>query len=117
MIILPQDQINRMVPIIDHLYKCQGCRSDSQTVGGIKKAYNLTEAEYQMCMDLAMPTFRAGNGKDYWKFKYKSLKKEILRTMSPEMREKPNELIGIIEDIVTRESRSLKNHNEYEEGG
>lgn len=75
MIVLPQDQIDKMKEIMDYLFKYQALT----TVGEVKKRYNLTNEEYEMIYDLCMPLIRENGVKKYWAVKYKSFVEELKR--------------------------------------
>ena len=57
MTVLTGDERDRVVQIIEYITKYK----TSATVGDIKKKFNLTKEEYDMCMDLAMPSIRHSN--------------------------------------------------------
>ena len=73
MIVLPQDQIDRMKEIMDYLLKYQ----TGITVGEVKRKYNLTSEEYEMIYDLCMPLIRESGVKKYWAIKYQSFIREL----------------------------------------
>lgn len=75
MIVLPQDQIDKMKEIMDYLFKYQALTS----VASIKKKFNLTNEEYDMIYDLCMPLIRESGVKKYWAVKYKSFMEELKR--------------------------------------
>jgi len=72
MIVLPQDQIDRMVEIMDMLLKYP-----LMTVEDIKKRYKLSSEEYEMIFDLCMPLIRETNVKKYWTLKYQAFIREL----------------------------------------
>lgn len=57
MTVLTGDERDQVVQIIEYITKYK----TSATVGDIKKKFNLTKEEYDMCMDLAMPSIRHSN--------------------------------------------------------
>lgn len=74
MIVLPQDQIDRMSEIMDDILRNT---SEVYTVKYFKKKYKLSSAEYDMIYDLTMPLIREINIKRYWRAKYSSLVRRI----------------------------------------
>lgn len=75
MIVLPQDQIDKMKEIMDYLFKYQALVS----VASVKQKFNLTNEEYDMIYDLCMPLIRESGVKKYWAVKYKSFMEELKR--------------------------------------
>lgn len=75
MIVLPQDQIDKMKEIMDYLFKYQALT----TVSEVKRRFNLTNEEYEMIYDLCMPLIRENGVKKYWAIKYQSFVQELKR--------------------------------------
>lgn len=73
MIVIPQDQIDIMVKIIDHITK----HPYGKTVAWYKEHYNLTDEEYEMIFDLTMPFIRSNGARSYWRERYKNLMKDL----------------------------------------
>lgn len=73
MIVLPQDQIDKMKEIMDYLFKYQALT----TVSEVKRRFNLTSEEYEMIYDLCMPLIRETGVKKYWAIKYQSFVREL----------------------------------------
>lgn len=64
MVVLPQDQIDKMVEIMDTILK-----NPRMTIGEIKTEFNLDSNEYEMIYSLCMPLIREANVKQYWAVK------------------------------------------------
>ena len=79
MVIIPTEQINRMVDVMEDIISPRG-----KNVGDIKKKHNLTSDEYDMIMDLCMPRIRHSNGVDYWKNNYLSMRNQIYERLRQE---------------------------------
>jgi hypothetical protein len=72
LIILPQDQIDRIVEVSDFILK-----HSNTTVGAIRKKFDLTIDEYNMIFDLCMPRIRAGSAAAYYKNKFGMLSSRV----------------------------------------
>ncbi len=66
MTILPQEQVETMVKVMDDILKYPGI-----SIGTLRKRYNLTMEEYDMIFELCMPLIREINAKKYWAVKSK----------------------------------------------
>ena len=75
MIVLPQDQIDKMKEIMDYILRYESLTS----VASIKERFHLTSEEYDMLYDLCMPLIRETGVKKYWALKYKSFVLELKR--------------------------------------
>ena len=73
MIIIPQDQIDTMVKVIDDITK----HPSGKTVEWYKEHYELTSEEYEMIMDLTMPFIRCNGARSYWRERYRELIKNL----------------------------------------
>ena len=88
MVIIPQDQIDTMVTVIDDITKHPAGKS----VEWYKEHYNLTDEEYEKIMDLTMPFIRSNSARSYWRDRYKELMKNLriwakahAKTIDPEL--------------------------------
>lgn len=72
MVILPQDQIDSMVKIMDYMFKYPRV-----SVYDVKQRFSLDDYEYEMIFDLTMPLIREANIKKYWYTKYRGLVRKI----------------------------------------
>ena len=79
MTIIPQDQIDKMVEVMDVILKYP-----YMTVGDIKKRFNLTSQEYEMIYGLVMPLVREANVKKYWAIKYKYIERKLRELLANE---------------------------------
>lgn len=95
MVILPGDQIDNMVEVMDTILK-----PGNKTVEDIKKKYHLTSAEYDMIFDLTMPLIRHGNSSEKWKSKYLELRDTIMERIRAEKPKSKltSDIYGIIEN-------------------
>ena len=75
MIVLPQDQIDKMKEIMDFLLK----NPTGITVQQVKDMFKLTSDEYEMIYDFCMPLIREKSVKQYWAVKYKHFVEELKR--------------------------------------
>ncbi len=74
MTVLSGMEIDRIVEIIDYLVNLQDYKV---SVGEVKKKFGLTNEEYNMIYDLAMPAIRQSNGMRFYRFYFRSIAKEI----------------------------------------
>ena len=94
MTIIPQDQIDRMVEVMDVILKYP-----YMTVGDIKRRFNLSSEEYEMIYDLVMPLVREANVKKYWAVKYKYIERKLKELLvnesisNAQLRERVQELV------------------------
>ena len=79
MIILPGDQIDRMVEVMKAIL-----RPGNMTVARIKEKYHLSSEEYEMIFDLTMPLIQCGNSSERWKIKYLELRNKIMERIRNE---------------------------------
>ena len=96
MIVLPQDQIDKMKEIMDYLFKYQALT----TVGEVKKRFNLTNEEYEMIYDLCMPLIRENGVKKYWAIKYQSFVQELKRLIKNRKNLTNNQFYSELRKIV-----------------
>ena len=102
MVVLPQDQIDAMVEIMECILKTDG--SSRVTVGDIKRKYKITEDEYQMIYDLCMPILRKKNTGDdnAWRTGYLSLKQRLYAMLRHDRSETANKIrIVLQQDSVS----------------
>lgn len=91
MTVLTGDERDRVVQIIEYITRYK----TSATVGDIKKKFNLTKEEYDMCMDLAMPSIRHSNTSRFFIQAFRHLTWQIevyllgLKRMDEGLDEKP----------------------------
>lgn len=81
MILLPADQIDTMVVIMDYILA-----HPLTPVEDIRKRFGITSDEYNMIFDLTMPEIRMKNLGGYWKTKYVELKSSIKRRIQADKR-------------------------------
>lgn len=99
MTVIAQDEIERIVPIIDEL-----CTNGySHPVSYYKEKYHLSNDEYSMIFDLTMPFIRLRNEALFWRNRYAMMRNHIYHIMP-----KPEEET----DITKKIRRILK--EEYE---
>lgn len=87
--VLPQDQIDYIVMVMDYVLKHNGGERDKKakilqvTVGDIKSQFGLNEQQYQMIYDLCMPVFRKKSyaSNDIWRTAYLALKQRLYRSL------------------------------------
>lgn len=100
MIVLPQDQIDKMKEIMDYLFKYQALT----TVGEVKKRFGLTSEEYDMIYDLCMPLIRESGVKKYWAIKYQSFVQELKRLIKNRKNLTSNQFYSEFRKIVYAKS-------------
>lgn len=97
MIVLPQDQIDDMVKILDVILRNEF--AGKLTVEDMKAKYNLTPEEYDMIYDLAMPLIRKQNEKGLWKTRASSFKCRIYNTLIGDKSETAAKVRRLIRDF------------------
>ena len=91
MTILSGDERDKIVQVIEFLAR----HKSRYSVADIKKKFNLTSEEYEMCMDLAMPSIRFSNSARFYiqAFRHLSWQIEVyllgLKRMDEEPDKKP----------------------------
>ena len=75
MVILPEEQIEKMTKVSDFLLK----HPSNITVADIRRKFKLSRDEYNMIYDLTMPLFRKQSSTSYWRTKY-TMPKEAIST-------------------------------------
>jgi hypothetical protein len=76
---LSQAEIDRIIAVTEYIANHEtGC-----TVAKIKRKFGLTDEEYDICMELAMPTIRALGTFREWKNKYLKLLRDLMRATIP----------------------------------
>ena len=108
MIIIPQDQIDIMVKVIDDITK----HPSGKTVEWYKEHYELTSEEYEMIMELTMPFIRCNGARSYWRERYRELIKNLrlwakthAKTIDPGLAfiisgESPNSIERMLEEEI-----------------
>ena len=73
LIILPKEQIEKMVRAIEFLLAHQGV-----VVADFRRKFRLTKEAYNMIFDFAMPFYRKQSNTGYWKAKY-SMQRDAIK--------------------------------------
>lgn len=102
MIVLPQDQIDKMKEIMDYILRYDPIT----TVGEIKQKYQLTNDEYDMIYDLCMPLIRETGVKKYWAIKYRSFVEELKRLIKNRKNLNENQFYTELRKIIYTKSYS-----------
>lgn len=97
MIVLPQDQIDTMVKVLDVILHNE--LAGKLTVEDMKAKYNLTPEEYDMIYDLAMPFIRKQNEKGLWKTRAHSFKNRIYTALIGDNSETATKVRRLIKDF------------------
>lgn len=93
MVIIPQDQIDFMIKVMDYIRK-----HPNAIVIDIRQRFGLSKEEYDMIYDLMMPLIRGGNMSSYWKTKYVTLREAVSDRLRSE-RLKPGRNLKLADDI------------------
>lgn len=97
MVVLPKDQIDTMVKILDVILRNE--LAGKLTVEDMKAKYSLTPEEYDMIYDLAMPFIRKQNEKGLWKTRAHSFKNRIYTALIGDKSETATKVRKLIKDF------------------
>lgn len=97
MIVLPQDQIDTMVKVLDVILRNE--LAGKLTVKDMKAKYNLTPEEYDMIYDLAMPLIRKQNEKGMWKTRASSFKNRVYTALIGDKSDSAKTIRSFIRDF------------------
>lgn len=77
MTVIPQDELEKIIPIIDEL-----CATKyGHPVSYYKNKYHLSDEEYSMIFDLTMPFIRLHNEVIFWRNRYAMMRNHIFQAM------------------------------------
>ena len=104
-VLINQAQIDDMAVIMDYILTHPG-----DTVGHIKRKFNLNEDQYQMIFEFCMPHVRNRTNERYWIYKYKSVY-SALQELYGKIKNDNRKTVPIdkIEDILQKNSIGANN--------
>lgn len=103
MTIIPHDEVEQIVPIIDDLLKT----GYSHPVSYFKEKYHLTNDEYTMIFDLTMPFIRRRNEEKFWSNQYASLRHRIFNALQNDTSETTIRIRRILKEEYEETSSKL----------
>ena len=80
------DELEKVLAAIAKIANAKGS-SKTVSVGEIKKEFELSDEEYDMCIDLSMPLIRWMNEARYWRNKFSQLHREVTAAIENANRE------------------------------
>ena len=106
MVILSADQTDRMVKVMDYIFKHS---SDYRiSVYQIRNKFHLTQDEYNMIFDLCMPFLRHDSIVSYWRIRYKFVINNLKRLLASDVKLKDYK--EALESIIERSKTSDMNN-------
>lgn len=113
MTVIAYDEVEQIVPIIDEL-----CTNGySHPVSYYKEKYHLSNDEYSMIFDLAMPFIRLRNEALFWRNRYAMMRNHIFQAMDNIPIDEESDIAQKIRRIIKEEYEITSAREMTEEDG